>query len=68
MHTFKVEAMSCGHCAASVTRAVQGVDAQAKVQVDLAQGRVQVESTASTDALARAIVEAGYPTQLEATT
>ncbi|MEN9763879.1 MAG: Heavy metal transport/detoxification protein [Pseudomonadota bacterium] len=66
MHTFKVEAMSCGHCAASVTRAVQSVDAQAKVQVDLAQGRVQVESTASTDALARAIVEAGYPAQPEA--
>lgn len=33
MHTFKVENMSCGGCAARITRAIQAVDPDAKVEV-----------------------------------
>ena len=61
MYTLTVENMSCGHCVNAVTKAVQAVDAQAAVNVDLAQKTVQVQSIASIDAIGAAIVEAGYP-------
>ncbi|HEV7283722.1 MAG TPA: heavy-metal-associated domain-containing protein [Kaistia sp.] len=31
---FHIKNMSCGGCARSVTKAIQGVDAQAKVTID----------------------------------
>ncbi|HJV96517.1 MAG TPA: cation transporter [Albitalea sp.] len=61
MTTFSVEGMSCGHCVAAVTRAVQQVDATASVQVDLSKQTVAVSSGASTDAVKAAIEQAGYP-------
>ncbi|ALL64685.1 Copper chaperone [Paraburkholderia caribensis MBA4] len=57
---FKVEGMSCQHCVAAVTRAIQEQDAAAQVQVDLSAGKVAVESGASVDTLKAAIDEAGY--------
>jgi len=61
MTTFSVEGMSCGHCVAAVTRAVQQVDAAASVQVDLSKQTVAVTGGASTDAVKAAIEQAGYP-------
>lgn len=58
--TFDVQGMSCGHCVRAVTQAVKGVDAQAEVKVDLAAGKVEVQSQQPRDALARAIEEEGY--------
>jgi len=57
---FTVTGMTCGHCEKAVTRALQEVDPQAKVQIDRTQNNVQVESTASREALAQAITEEGY--------
>jgi hypothetical protein len=37
--------MTCGHCERAVTQAVQQLDAQAKVAIDRAQGKVVVESS-----------------------
>ena len=34
---FDVDGMSCNHCAKAVTKAVQQLDPQAQVQVDLAE-------------------------------
>jgi copper chaperone len=45
---------------AAVTNAIREHDEAAQVQVDLAAGRVAVESTQSVDALKAAIDEAGY--------
>jgi copper chaperone len=61
MYQLEVGEMSCGHCVASVTKAVQAIDAAAKVDVDLAQRRVQVQSAAALDAVSAAIEDAGYP-------
>jgi copper chaperone CopZ len=61
MYELQVEKMSCGHCASTVTKSVQAIDAQAKVEVDLAQRKVRVQSTAELDKIAAAIVAAGYP-------
>lgn len=62
-YQFQVAGMSCGHCVRAVEEAVQGVDAQAQVKVELAQGQVQVESTQPREVLAAAITEAGYAVQ-----
>jgi len=61
MHTLKVEKMSCGGCAARVTRAMQALDPEAKVEVLLKDRLVQVESGESADAIAEAVTAAGYP-------
>lgn len=60
MIQFDVEGMSCQHCVGAVTRAIHEHDAAAKVEIDLAAGRVNVESNQSADALKAAIDEAGY--------
>ena len=61
MLEFKVEAMSCGHCAAVVTQAVKAVDPQARVDVDLGTHTVRVETPSARDVVARALADAGYP-------
>lgn len=61
MVTFEVNDMTCGHCVSAITKAVAVVDPAAKLQVDLAAHRVQIESTASSaDVLSDAIKVAGY--------
>lgn len=60
MEIFKVSGMTCGHCTAAVTKAIHEVDPAAPVQVDLATGRVEVESSADRETLARVIEDAGY--------
>jgi copper chaperone len=60
MIEMKVEGMSCQHCVKAVTQAVQDVDQNASVKIELAEGRVSVESHSPRDALAAAIEDAGY--------
>ncbi len=61
MYELQVEKMSCGHCVNAVTKSVQAVDAQAQVEVDLAQRKVRVQSGAELAKIAAAIGDAGYP-------
>src|SRR5688572_12000745 len=58
--TFQVQGMSCGHCVGAVTQAVKSVDPQAEVKVDLASGKVEVQSQQDKAAIARAIEDEGY--------
>jgi len=58
--TFDVQGMSCGHCERAVTQAVKALDPQAEVKVDLAAGKVDVQTTQPREAVARAIAEEGY--------
>lgn len=58
--TFEVQGMTCGHCERAVTNAIQAVDAQAQVKIDRAANRVEVETSASREAVAAAIAEEGY--------
>ncbi len=57
---FTVEGMTCGHCEKAVTKALLALDAQAKVVIDRAQNKVQVESKQAREALAKAISDEGY--------
>lgn len=61
MLTFKVNDMTCGHCVSTITKAIKGVDRDAKVTIDLATHLVTVEPTeADARELTDAIAEAGY--------
>ena len=61
MVEFNVPAMSCGHCVGVITQTLKLVDPQARVEVDLAGKKVKVESSVDRQALASALVDAGYP-------
>ncbi|CAB3724294.1 hypothetical protein LMG22037_05037 [Paraburkholderia phenoliruptrix] len=56
----QVQDMTCGHCSGAVTKAVKGVDAQAKVDIDLTIRTVRIESTHPAGDFVSAIREAGY--------
>lgn len=55
-----VPTIVCEHCVQSVTKAIQGVDAQAQVRVDLASKEVTIETSASVEAVTAAIDGAGH--------
>lgn len=57
----KIEGMTCGGCAKSVTKAIQSIDPNAKVETNPAARAVKVETTATQAALLRVLEEAGYP-------
>ncbi|UHC19912.1 heavy-metal-associated domain-containing protein (plasmid) [Methylobacterium currus] len=64
MVRLKVEKMGCGGCAKSVTRAVQAVAPDARVEVDLGAKLVTVSgASVPADRLAQAIAVAGYPAE-----
>ncbi|ALA86436.1 heavy-metal-associated domain-containing protein [Stenotrophomonas maltophilia] len=58
---FHVEGMTCGGCARSVAKAIEGVDPQASVQADPASRRVQVQTSASEAQIVAALNDAGFP-------
>ena len=60
MIEFQVNDMTCGHCAATIAKAVKEVDAQGRCEVDLAAKRVRIESTHPAEEFREAIEEAGY--------
>jgi copper chaperone len=58
----QVKGMSCEHCAAAVTKALQGLPGVSEVRVDLAGGLVSYQSArpAPLEEVARMITAAGY--------
>jgi copper chaperone len=61
MISFEVQDMTCGHCASTITKAVQATDQAAQVHIDLSAHRVDIESReADVQALREAISDAGY--------
>lgn len=52
--------MTCGHCRASVTRALTELDPQAKVEVDLPARTARVETTASLQSVLGALGAVGF--------
>jgi Cu+-exporting ATPase len=61
MYELTVADMTCKHCVGRVTKAVQEVDQQAKVEIDLPTGKVKIDSQADLGRIAQAIDDAGYP-------
>lgn len=63
MLRFVIPNMTCGGCARSVTRALQSVDPQARIETDPPAREVRVDSIADRHALLAALIEAGYPAE-----
>ncbi len=60
MLTFRIPNLSCEHCVRAVTQAILEMDPQAKVQADIASRQVQVDTSASAQAVAAALTAADY--------
>jgi copper chaperone len=60
MTKLNVPEMSCGHCIAAIEKAVAGVDADARVTVDLENRTVSIESAIADAALIDALKAGGY--------
>ena len=59
---FNVPDMSCGHCSGVITKALQQLDADAMISIDLPAKTVTVETAHDRQTVADALAEAGYPT------
>ncbi|MQU73592.1 copper chaperone [Sinorhizobium medicae] len=62
MYEFDIPNMTCGHCAGTVKKAIEQADPAASAMIDVGSKKVKVESSVAPEAIAAAIVEAGYPT------
>ncbi|MGE8538738.1 MAG: heavy-metal-associated domain-containing protein [Acinetobacter sp.] len=58
---FRIENMTCGGCARSVTATIKDLDANASVNIDVATKLVEVESTLSEAEIVAALTEDGFP-------
>lgn len=58
--SFTVEDMSCGHCAATITKAVESKVPGAKVSADLGAKRVTVSNAPDAKTVESIIADAGY--------
>ena len=61
MYELTVADMTCKHCVGRVTAAVHAVDPAAAVAIDLATGKVSIDSKAELAPIVAAIGDAGYP-------
>lgn len=60
---FKVPGMSCGHCKASIEKAIAGLDSSARTDVDLDGKTVEVQTDRDEAQVAQAIRAAGFEAQ-----
>ncbi len=58
--TLQVTGMTCQHCVAAVTKALQAVPGVQTAQVDLDQARATVNGAAPVQDLLNAVTRAGY--------
>ncbi len=63
MIRFSVPDMNCGHCTASIEKAIVTIDPHATVTCDLTARTVEVDSALDESALKAAIHDAGYGSQ-----
>ena len=58
---FRIDTMTCGSCARSVTRTIQKLDPAAQVDIDLGSHLVEVRSERPEGEVARALEAVGFP-------
>lgn len=59
-YTMKINGMMCGHCQAHVKKALEDTGAQAEVNLEKGEAYITADENISTDALTKAVVDAGY--------
>lgn len=58
---FRVPGMNCGHCVATIEKAIHQIDQSAVVKADLDLKQLNVVSQAPEEDVRRALDAAGYP-------
>lgn len=59
MHLFLVSGMNCGGCLRAITRALQALDPQARVEADLEAHTIKVASAETEASLLNALTDGG---------
>lgn len=59
-HKIQVKGMTCQHCVKAVTKAIQALDADAVVSVDLPHGTVTVQTNLPRETTTQAVTNEGY--------
>ena len=62
MATVKINGMSCQHCVASVTKALEAINGVTKVSVDLEKGEASYEGDVDEQEIKDAITKTGFET------
>ncbi len=60
MTSLSIPEMSCGSCKTSIEKAISAADANSKIDVDLENKTVRVESSLEQSALLAAVEKAGF--------
>ena len=60
MMEFELQSMTCSHCVNAVTKAVKSADPDAKVEVDLPNHKLSVETQVDRETVVAALSAAGY--------
>lgn len=63
MYEFIVPDISCGGCAKTITRILGELDASAKIDIDVADKRVRLETGLSREVVVARLTEAGFEPQ-----
>ncbi|WP_298140089.1 heavy-metal-associated domain-containing protein [Acidiferrobacter sp.] len=58
--TLRITGMTCGHCVAAVTKALQGVPGVESAQVNLERAEGVIKGSAPAEQLIKAVEGAGY--------
>ena len=66
MYEYDIPDMSCGHCVATVTKAIKSADPDAVAEVDLIKRTATVSSRLDSHDIVAALDDAGYPATLKA--
>ena len=61
MKTFHIPDMSCGHCKATVEKAIKGLDPKAHINFDMDARQIALDSDMAPAHVHAALAEAGYP-------
>ncbi|WP_439105366.1 heavy-metal-associated domain-containing protein [Celeribacter marinus] len=64
MSVFSVPDMTCGHCSASILQALEAIDDDVDIEVDMENREIDVRSNATDAAILNALQDAGYPAEL----
>jgi copper chaperone len=60
MDTFHIPDMSCGHCLATVEKAIHTLDPEAQIDFDMEARRIELDSRATAADVRSVLAAAGY--------
>ncbi|SFJ86591.1 heavy-metal-associated domain-containing protein [Celeribacter neptunius] len=65
MSVFSVPDMSCGHCKATITEALEAIDDTVEIDADMEAREIDVFSDIEDAAILDALKKAGYPATIK---